>query len=110
MNDYSISSRVIDGDRKEEFFNKGYKRRYFLPHEIYYIPKCGVDGLKEANRMWYISNPNFLWEIILYASESSTAEFPKELFFDEDIVWHQQHLGKIGQIATANLIVEGEKL
>lgn len=110
MNDFMASSRIIDEDRKEDFFNKGYKRRYFLPHEVYYIPKCGVDGLRLAHRMWNINNPDFLWEIILYAGKSSIAEFPREIFFDEDIIWHQQHLGKVGQIATANLIVNGKIL
>ena len=110
MNDFTQTLRIIDLDRKEEFYNKGYKKRYFFPHEIYYIPKCGVDGFYFANRMWNISNANSLWEIILYAWGESIDEFPKELFFDNDVIWHQRHLGKPGQIATANLIINGDKL
>jgi len=37
-------------------------------------------------------------------------EFPEELFFDNDIIWHQEHFGKPGQIASANLIIDGDKL
>ena len=36
--------------------------------------------------------------------------FPNDLFFDNDIVWHQEHFGKPGQIATANLIIDGDNL
>lgn len=102
--------RIFDKDRKEEFFNKGYKRRYFFPHEIYYLPRCASDGFFFANRMWHINNPNSLWEIILYAWGDIIDEFPEELFFDNDIIWHQEHLGKPGQIASANLIIDGDKL
>ncbi|MCP4108211.1 MAG: hypothetical protein GY749_22150 [Desulfobacteraceae bacterium] len=110
MNDFMQTLRIIDENRKDEFFSKGYKKRYFFPHEIYYLPRCGPEGFFFANRMWNISNPNSLWEIILYAWGNITDEFPEELFFDNDIVWHQEHFGKPGQIATANLIIDGDKL
>ncbi|MDM8542629.1 hypothetical protein QUF90_16260 [Desulfococcaceae bacterium HSG9] len=110
MNDFMQTLRIIDENRKDEFFNKGYKKRYFFPHEIYYLPRCGPEGFFFANRMWNISNPNSLWEIILYAWGNIIDEFPEELFFDNDIVWHQEHFGKPGQIATANLIIDGDKL
>lgn len=110
MNDFMQTLRIIDENRKNEFFDKGYKKRYFFPHEIYYLPRCGPEGFFFANRMWNISNPNSLWEIILYAWGDITDEFPEELFFDNDIIWHQEHFGKPGQIATANLIVDGDKL
>ena len=110
MNDFMQTLRIIDENRKEEFVNKGYKRRYFFPHETYYLPRCAEDGFLLANRMWNISNPNSLWEIILYAWGDSIDEFPEELFFDNDINWHQEHFGKPGQIAAANLIIDGDKL
>ena len=110
MNDYMQTSRMLDANRKDEFFNKGYKKRYFFPHEIYYLPKCTSEGFFFANRICNISNPNSLWEIILYAWGDIIDEFPEELFFDNDIIWHQQHFGKPGQIAAANLIIDGDKL
>jgi hypothetical protein len=102
--------RVMSPDRKSEFFYKGYKLRYFFPHNIYYLPKCGPDGLKMSRRMSGVSDPNKSWEIILYAYSPLVDEFPEELFFDNDLIWHQQQFGKIGQIATANLVFDGEKL
>ncbi len=89
---------------------RGYKQRCFFPHRIYTLPKCGPDGLKMASRMCNVNDPNQLWEIILYATGSVLDEFPDELFFDDDIVWHQQQMGKRGQIATVNLVVEGNRL
>jgi len=102
--------RIVDDARKKEFVNRGYKSRYFFPHETYYLPRCGPEGFFFANRMWHINDPNFLWETILYAWGDSIEEFPEELFFDRDIMWHQEHFGKRGQIATANLIIDGDKL
>jgi len=102
--------RIIDKDRKAEFLARGYNERHFFPHETIYIPRCAMDGFSLANRMCGINNPNSLWQIILYARGDSIAEFPQELFFDNDIIWHQEHFGKPGQIAAANLVVDGDKL
>lgn len=100
----------IAEDRKDEFVNKGYKGRHFFPHRIYHIPKGGPDGLKMSHRMCGINDPSCLWEIILYASYQSINEFPEELFFDDEIIWHQQQFGRAGQIATANIVIDDDKL
>ncbi|MGH7801700.1 MAG: hypothetical protein ACREOW_13925 [Thermodesulfobacteriota bacterium] len=102
--------REISDERVEEFLHKGYKARHFFPHRIYYLPKCGPDGLKLAHRMCGVSDPNKQWEVVLYASSPLIDEFPEELFFDNDLIWHQQQFGKTGQIATANLVVDGDNL
>ena len=102
--------REISTERFEEFFSKGYKERHFFPHRIYYAPKCGPDGLKLAQRMCEIRDPNKLWEVILFATSPVIDEFPEELFFDNDVVWHQQQFGKIGQISTSNLALDGNNL
>lgn len=93
-----------------EFLKKGYKQRYFFPHKIYFLPRCGPDGYKMANWMVGKTNPNQLWEVILYAASPVLGEFPQELYFNDDIVWHQQQLGRTGQIASANLVVVGSAL
>jgi len=56
------------------------------------------------------TDPQRCWEIVLYAAPALIEEFPNDLFFDDDLVWHQQHFGRAGQIATANLWVDGGKL
>ncbi len=111
MSRVSVSRfREISQNRADEFLTKGYLRRYFFPHRTYYLPKCGPDGLLLARRMCGVQNPNNLWEVVLYADLDLLDQFPKALFFDDDLIWHQQHFGKIGQVATANLVVLGDKL
>lgn len=100
----------ITAGRIDEFLCKGYKERHFFPHKIFYFPKCGPDGYKLACRMCGESDPNKLWEVVLHAIAPVIDEFPEELFFDDDLMWHQQQFGKIGQIATANLLLDGHKL
>lgn len=107
--EYSYFREICEG-RIEEFLSKGYKRRHFFPHRIHYVPKCGPDGFKLALQMCGISDPNKHWEVVLNATSPFIDEFPRELFFDNDIVWHQQQLGRAGHICTSNLVVDGNNL
>lgn len=100
----------IAGGRIEEFFKKGYEKRYFFPHTIRYLPKCGPDGYKLAYRMCGESAPGKHWEVVLHAISPVIDEFPEELFFDDELIWHRQQFGKPGQIATANLVLDGSRL
>jgi hypothetical protein len=106
----TVTFREISGDRLEELLAKGYKARHFFPHRFYFLPKGGPDGLKMAQRMCGVNDPNALWEVVLYASGPAVDSFPEELFFDPDLMWHQQHGGKRGQVATANLVAKGRNL
>lgn len=102
--------REITEARRDEFVNKGVKARYFFPHRLYYLPKCGPDGFASAERLFPDAVPNQLWQVVLYAAPSAIADLPPELFFDDDIIWHQQHLGRAGLVATANLVLRGDTL
>jgi len=102
--------REIGLDRADEFCSKGYRRTHFFPHRIYYLPKCGPDAYLIALRQWSDCHPEQMWEVVIYADQSLTKEFPADLFFDDDIIWHQQQFGKVGQVATANLVVRGSSL
>lgn len=102
----SVFSRYheIGPDRTGEFVAKGYKYRHVFPHQVRYLPKCGPDGFQLAQRMCGSTHLDDSWEIVLYAHASALAEFPASIFFDDDLCWHQQQFGLIGQIATGNLI------
>lgn len=102
--------REITQERLEEFSHKGYKKRYFFPHRIYYVPKSGPDTLKLAHRMCGESEIAKQWEVLLYGTSPWLDEFPKELFFDDDLIWHQQQFGKTGHIAVAYLVVKERSL
>jgi hypothetical protein len=101
---------IITPDRCDEFVRKGYRQRWFFPHTVRYLPKCGPDGFKIARWMCGEVSPDQLWELVIHAAPSLAGQFPSELFFDDDIVWHQQQFGRSGQIATANLVVRGAEL
>jgi len=102
--------RELTAERQDEFVSKGGKARYFFPHQLFYLPKCGPDGFQSAERLFRGVEPNQLWEILLYADSSIIADLPADLFFDDDIIWHQQQLGMTGHVASANLIVRGDAL
>jgi hypothetical protein len=98
----------IAPDRAEEWVARGHKRRHFFPHQAYRLPKCGPDGFLLAERMTGIDDPAAMREIVLYADPGMLDEFPAEVFFDDDVIWHQQQFGLPGQVATANLVLDGD--
>jgi hypothetical protein len=95
---------------KREFIARGLPGRYFFPHRIYFLPKCGPDALRLGRRMCGETRLNSHWEVLLYAHPSLIGDFPQELFFDDDIIWHRQQLGKPGHIAFAYLVVKDGNL
>ena len=102
--------REISPNRKEEFIARGLPGRHFFPHRAYYLPKCGPDALKLGQRMCGASRLDTHWEVLLYAHASLIGEFPNELFFDDDLIWHRQQLNKPGHIAFAYLVIKNGSL
>lgn len=105
----SVSSpfREVALERAAEWVAKGHKRRHFFPHRVYHLPKCGPDGFQLARSMCGVDDPAAMWELVLYADPATLAEFPTELFFDDELIWHRQQFGRPGQVASANLVVDG---
>jgi hypothetical protein len=105
----SVSSafREVSARRADEYVARGHARRHFFPHRIYQLPKCGPDGFLLAERMCGKDDPEAMWELVLYADPELLAEFPDELFFDDDLIWHRQQFGRPGQVATASLVLDG---
>jgi len=111
MNPKKISRfREIGPERADEFVARGYKRKHFFPYHCYYLPKCGPDGFKLAQRMCGPCRLEQVWEVVVYAHPAWLAGFPADLFFDDDLLWHQQQLGRAGLIATANLVLKETSL
>jgi len=107
-----ISSRFreIAPERADEFVSKGFKQRHFFPHTAYHLPKCGPDGFRLGKSMTGRTDPNEFWEIVLYAHPSLVTDLPRDLFFDDDVIWHQQQFGRVGQVATVDLVLHGREL
>lgn len=102
--------REIAPSRRDEFVARGLPPSRFFPHRFHCLPKCGPDGFKLAGRMCGAVDADAAWEIVLYAGSPQVDEFPRELFFDDELVWHRQQFGLPGQLASANLVVDGDTL
>ena len=96
--------------REEEFLHAGIPRRHFFAHRLYHLPKCAPDGFVLGVRMCERARLDQHWQILLYADEDEIADLPAALFFDDDLLWHCQHFGRPGQIATAAVLLDGEDL
>ena len=100
----SYVAHDLGPERKAELVARGHKERHAFPHRVLRLPKPGPDGYKLAQRMCGPVALDELWELVLYALPPTLDEFPAEVFFDDDIVWHQQQFGLPGQVATVNLV------
>jgi hypothetical protein len=102
----SSAFHEIAPDRVEEWIARGHNRRHFFAHRAYRLPKCGPDGFLLAERMTGHDDPAAMREILLHADPATLDEFPAELFFDDDVIWHQQQFGLPGHVATASLVLD----
>ena len=100
--------RQIGAERADEWVAKGHKQRHFFAHRLFQLPKCGPDGFMLAQAMCGAEDLDRHWQLLVFADRALTDRFPRELFFDDDVLWHQQHLGRPGQVASASLVVEPE--
>jgi hypothetical protein len=100
--------REVTADRAGEFVARGHKRRHFFGHRVYHLRKCGPDGFALSELMCGLNDPAAMWELVLYADAAATAEFPPDLFFDDDVIWHGQQFGRPGQVATASVVLDGD--
>ncbi len=100
----------VTAGREAEFLSKGYRKRHVLPHTLHYLPKAGPGALRLSGPMCGISDPAAQWEILLHATSPQLDEFPRELFFDDDIVWHKRQYGMVGHVAFAFVAVDGDRM
>ena len=105
-----VPFREITAARVDEAAAKGYQHRHFFAHRFYDLPKCGPDGFKLAEWMCGATDPAACREIVLYADPALLDGLPAELLFDDDLIWHQQHFGRPGQIASVDLVLDGEAI
>jgi hypothetical protein len=102
---------TISEQRREQFRGLGYnRRRPFFPHRLWYLPKAAPDALRLSGWMLGSHDANRLWQILLHADPTALEGLPAELFLDDDLVWHRQHLQQPGHIAYACLALHGRDL
>lgn len=104
----SSAFREVTAERADEFVARGHRLRHFFAHRVYHLPKCGPDALQIAEGLCGTTDPAAMWELVLYADGEALAGLPEDLFFDDEVAWHQQQFGRPGQVACANLVVDEE--
>lgn len=102
--------RQANNDQRAAFVARGFRSRHFFPHRVLQLPKAGVDGMKLAIRMSGIHDPAALAQLVLYGLPPVIDRLPHDLFFDDELQWHRQQVGIVGQIASANLAFHGDCL
>ncbi len=100
--------REIARGREPEFVSRGYRPRHVFAHRLYQLPKCGPDGYKLAAAACGHVDLSAHWQLLLYADPALAAEFPPEVFSDDNVMWHRQQLGIAGQVASATVFFEGD--
>jgi hypothetical protein len=100
----------VDADLLREFVRAGFRARHCFPHAIRYLPRPGSDGQVLAERMYGVTDPSRLRQVVLHAHGPALDGIPASAFFDRDLVWHEQHLGLPGHVAAANLVLAGQDL
>lgn len=102
--------RHFPEDRRPAFVAQGLPARYFFAHRAYYLPKCGPDAAFLAHKMCGRKDLDGHVELIIFADPHELEPFPREIFFDDDLIWHRQQLGKVGLVAFAYLFIDGDRL
>jgi hypothetical protein len=105
-----VAFREACPERADEFVARGHRLRRFFPHRVHVLPKCGPDHYKLARAMGVCDHPDAMRHLLLYADDSLLDEFPRELFFDDDLNWHRLQLGRPGLVAGASLVLDGRTL
>ena len=102
--------RFCDSEGVEALARRMSRQSHVFPHQVFYLPKCGPDGLELANEMYGLSDPSQMYQVQVYADSSLLKELPTELFFDDEVNWRRQQFGMPGLIGTANAICRGDRL
>ena len=102
--------REFAPERVIDWVNAGFRERDWFPHRAFYLPKAAPDGHTLAVGSGFRPDRVQLWQVVVFAQPPSTDGLPRELFFDDEIMWHRQHYFLAGQVATASMVVEGRRL
>lgn len=104
------AAHLTSAERSEEFRALGIPLRRFFPHRVHRIPKCGPDGMRLARAMGVGEDPAGMWQLLLYADDQLLREFPRDLFFDDELNWHRNQMGMPGLVGSASLVLDGDTL
>jgi hypothetical protein len=98
-------------DLTRAFTARGFDRAEVFSHRVCVIPKRYPDTLLLLNRHGICElelKAGAFYQMNLYARDVS--DFPRELFTDRGLNWHNQQLGEDGLIAAASLYAQDDAL
>ena len=105
-----MNFRELSADRLPEWRAAGFRSRDFFPNRSFHLRKSAPDGYKLAQQSGLRPRPEEMWEILLFALPDALDGLPPELFFDDDVMWHRQQFGLIGQVAVASVMLRGREI
>jgi hypothetical protein len=98
-------------DSAKAFAASGFDRAEVFSHRVCVIPKQYPDTLVLLGQQGILEpevKAGAFFQMNLYARDVS--EFPRELFTDRTLNWHNQQLGEDGLIAAASLYAQDDAL
>ena len=105
-----MNFRELSAERVADWRAAGFRARDFFPNRSFHLHKSAPDGYKLAQQSGLRPRPEEMWEIALFALPVALGGLPADLFFDDDIMWHRQHFGVIGQVAVASVMMRGGEI
>jgi len=57
-----------------------------------------------------LHDPSALRQVVIHATPEAVDRLPRELFFDRDLIWHEQHFGMAGHLASGTLAILRENV
>lgn len=100
--------RSFGSDHLDRLTDAGHSRRDVFEHRAFLLPKAAPDAMVIAQRCGLEPLPSELFQVVVFAHGDRLDEFSDELWFDDDVMWHRQHFGLRGQVATAGMVIRGD--
>lgn len=105
-----MTYHAITAEHKPEFVARGYKGRYFFPHEIRYVRRPGCEQFLLLKEIWGIDRPANMYNVLIYGVQDVVSTFPDDLWFHPQVMMHRLHLGLPGLVCWANMCIDGDRL
>jgi peptidoglycan/xylan/chitin deacetylase (PgdA/CDA1 family) len=108
MRPVSQRFRSFGPDQLGRLATAGHRSRDLFEHRAFLLPKAAPDSMVIARRCGLEPLPSELFQVVVFAHGAILDEFGDDLWFDDDVMWHRQHFGLRGQVATAGVVIRGD--
>ena len=98
----------LDFFQEYKFLEKGFSKEDFFRHTAIFLNKQYPDTILHMGRRGISFEGQKIFQLNIYSDKIDGLQ--KEIFFDKQISWHQQHLGNIGLIACAGFYIDKDDI